>query len=322
MKTGSPEWYKSRRYRIGGSEIASVLEQNPYPGGGRADLYYLKRGIVAPSAPTPDMLRGIALEPVIAAHYQAAYPKQILVYPQKQHYRLKEYPFWTATPDGLINDMSLAEGEFHFGIAEFKCPRPETFRRIERDGISAMYILQCQWYLINSAWAFCELYIFNPVDWGETITYRVEPDAEIQAWQLREAKEFARCVKKGVYPDYPVETMTIKKHPVPGIANVEELPNAEEWQRVMGRLAEGRVALKGAQDFWDAAQGEAEVLMGEDILVQGYGGRISNPYVEGSLRLDEPLLKTKHPDLDLDEYRKQGKPHRQFRFTALNNKEK
>jgi len=315
MKTGSPEWYKARRFKLGGSEIASVLEQNPYPGGGRADLYYLKRGIVAPSAPTPDMLRGIALEPVIAAHYQAAYPKQILVYPQKQHYRLKEYPFWTATPDGLINDMSLAEGEFHFGIAEFKCPRPETFRRIERDGISAMYILQCQWYLINSAWAFCELYIFNPVDWGETITYRVEPDAEIQAWQLREAKEFARCVKKGVYPDYPVETMTIKKHPVPGIANVEELPNAEEWQRVMGLLGEAQTASQEADGVYATAQDTAKGLMPEFGIYQGFKGRIAYTMNEGRTTTDWKRLQATHPEIDLSSYETKGESYPMFRFT-------
>jgi len=307
MKPGSPEWYKARRFKLGGSEIASVLGLNPYQS--RSDLYYVKIGLAGPQVITADMRRGLEFEDDIARRYATETSRKLTRVRQMRH---PIHKWWAGTPD-----RAAVDEEGRTGIVEFKAPSARVFWRLERDGVPAMYITQCQWYLMQEQFKWCDLYLFC-LDAMERILIRFEPEPEIQEWMAAEAEKFVECVRTKTHPDYEVAPMTIKPRHKPELKLVE----GEDWQRAMGRLAEGRVALKGAQDFWDAAQGEAEVLMGEDILVQGYGGRISNPYVEGNLRLDETLLKTKHPDLDLDECRKQGKPHRQFRFTALNNKEK
>ena len=305
MKVGSPEWHKARRFKIGGSEIAMVLGLNPYDGGSRSDLYYRKIGLtLPPGEPTADMRRGIEQEAYIARKYASETSCKLRKGKRLTH---PDYAWWWGTPDRFAID-----GEGRPGIVEVKCPRPSVYWRYEREGVPAMYICQAHWYLMHPAIEWCDLYIYNIVDM-ERILLRFEPEPEIQAWMLAEAEKFVGHVRTETHPDYDVAPMEIKPRYKPEVKIVE----GEDWQRVMGRLSEGQTALKTAQEFWDAAKSEAETLMGDDALVQGYGGRIASSWVDGRVILDEKRLQAEHPELSLDDYRRQGKPYRQTRVTPL-----
>ena len=272
------------------------------------------------------MLRGLAFEDWIANKYAAETGCKFRKGLRLTH---PDYKWWWGTPDRFIDDEAMITVRnmvragmpehsamwklgYKGGIAEFKCPRPSVYWRYEREGVPAMYICQVQWYLMHPYFEWCDLYIYNIVDM-ERILIRFEPEPEIQLWMAAEAEKFVQCVRSKTHPDYDVAPMTITPRHKPEVRIVE----GEEWQRVMGKLIEGKPALDAAKEFYETAIDEAVAMMGEDGLVQGYGGRISAPWMDGRRTLDEKRLQAEHPELRLEDYKNQGNPYRRPRFTPL-----
>jgi putative phage-type endonuclease len=100
---GSSEWLRQRQQRIGGSEIASVLQVSPYKS--RLELWEEKVGIRETKSigHLPHVKRGVDAEPIARElcekRYGVTYTTPVIIHPT--------YPFIAASLDGLCDDHVL-----------------------------------------------------------------------------------------------------------------------------------------------------------------------------------------------------------------------
>lgn len=149
----STEWEELRKNKVGGSEVAAILDLNPYEDAYK--LWQYKTNRIKPKKVNAAMLRGAELEPdaleaikkeIKHSHIQpffAIHPK---------------YEFASASFDGVDLNNKF--------IVELKCPAKATnFKSVFTDGIPIYYYPQVQWQLMiaNELWGidkayFCSYY--------------------------------------------------------------------------------------------------------------------------------------------------------------------
>lgn len=100
------DWLKWRRGHIGASEAPAVLGIPCY-GLTARDIYDRKLGLVAESEPTPKMIIGNKMEPIIAELYCT---KTGATFDRQQvPLRSKDHPFMGATLDGITSEGRIVE---------------------------------------------------------------------------------------------------------------------------------------------------------------------------------------------------------------------
>lgn len=136
VEQGTSEWHRFRSEGVGGSEVATLLNANPYKDGTVDNLYKLKVGELSGKAENENMLRGKTWEPVVRDLYSdlfgwAVEPVCVID---------DEFPFMRASLDGLRSDDKL--------LVEIKCPRLHGQSKVAVEGVPPLYRAQVQYQLL------------------------------------------------------------------------------------------------------------------------------------------------------------------------------
>lgn len=138
------DWREYRKDYIGGSDIATILNMNPFRSS--LSLYLEKTGFATEEIEENEaMYWGTTLEEVVAQEFAKRTGKKVRR--SGFIYHSKEQPFAMANIDRMI------VGEKSF--LECKTTSQYNASKWENDEIPANYILQCQWYMYILGFEYC-----------------------------------------------------------------------------------------------------------------------------------------------------------------------
>ena len=155
----SPEWYQSRVGRIGCSRLGDVLAQGKGGAPSSTRRNYMMQllterltGKYEEGYQSPDMLRGIQLEPIARSEYEARTGHMVLLDGGKEHSTIKG---WGCSPDGLIFGEN--------GGIEIKCPNQSTHLDTVLNGtVKRDYLYQMTGGVVIYEKDFWDFVSFNP----------------------------------------------------------------------------------------------------------------------------------------------------------------
>lgn len=299
-------WLEERRKGIGGSDIPVILGLSPWKT--RRQLCEEKRGQRHDDPETPDMMRGKALESIVADLWFLKDEKAKKIY-DSDLLRHHEYPWMVANPDRVFIDEDT-----DFGVLEIKCPRLRKFNAIKRGGLPDYMIVQLQWYMTFSLFNHGAWAIFNAESW-ELLSFRVEPDPELQATMIEAGRKFWEFVKS----DAPAWEMDDADPPPP--LNLPQAPSDlvtrddPEWTRAVRAYREAREIREEGEILEEESKARILTLMESAPVVEGAGVRVYNTLSPGRKTLDKKLLEKELGDIS--RFEKQGRPFRSFRVYNL-----
>ncbi len=188
---GSPEWKENRKKRLGGSEVASVLELSPYKS--KRELWLEKTGRQEAEdiSNLPYVRRGVEAEPVARKIVEVIqgieYTTPVLV--------LKEHPWAAASLDGLATDH----------ILEIKTMGEEKHQDVYLDGsVPDYYMPQLQWNMLIAGVDKALFVSYRPENWTLFHTW-VKADAVFQRNAFAAAQEFWDSVLANDEPHDPFD---------------------------------------------------------------------------------------------------------------------
>lgn len=297
--TDRTDWLEKRRSGIGGSD-APVIVLGEHFGRTWTDLWMDKVGLAEPQTETPAMRRGKRLEDVAADLYTEQTGQKV-----RRVNRIisaDDYPFMLANVDRIITGTD--------DILEIKVPASHVIRKYRREGVPQGYQIQGQHYLKVLGRGAVVFGLYD-VEWDEVLVIRVERDEELISLMVDKEAEFWGYVQAGEAPPEP-EAPAVD---LPAVGGEVITMDSPDWARAIARLRESRTILEDAKAYEAGAQQEIKGLMdqaGADVA-EGAGARIYWRPQAGRRSLDKKALKKAHPDLNLDDFMKQGKPSRPFR---------
>lgn len=159
IEQGSEAWRLSRVGRVGCSRLGDVMAQGKGGAPSATRRNYMTElllerltGKYAEGYQSPDMLRGIQLEPRARSEYEARVGRMVLKESGKEHPTIKG---WGCSPDGII----VGEN----GGLEIKCPNGATHLDTFMNGtVKRDYILQITGGVIIYEKDFWDFVSFNP----------------------------------------------------------------------------------------------------------------------------------------------------------------
>jgi len=303
--TETKEWHEDRRKGIGGSDSPVILGVSPFKS--PYDLWREKIGEVEPTEPTPPMLRGKYLEPIIAQIYQERTGHALKVVDEPLVHSHVEV--MRANVDRLIEADDLP-GQ---GVLEIKAPGLKVFSKIKREGVPDYYLVQLQHYLEVADLDWGAFAILNAERW-EMLSFTVERDRELGQAIAGECADFwERYVVPGVPPEETLDlSEAAKMIPAPedGVRIIHL--DSDEWARAVAELREAREILEVAKELENDAKATITAMMGDLEAVEGGGARIYYRRQAGRKTLDTKRLKAELPEI-YERYVKPGKTTRVFR---------
>lgn len=140
------EWEYVRRYSIGGSEVAAVLQKSHFQS--RRTLYMEKKSLSIPDKKSIGLQHildyGHAVEDYVISYF--ANSVGAVVYPEHRMFAHREYPFITCNPDGILlfadGHLSLFEAktamwlkytDWKEGIPDYYEPQPRQYLEVLND---------------------------------------------------------------------------------------------------------------------------------------------------------------------------------------------
>jgi putative phage-type endonuclease len=131
-------WIRDRANYIGGSDVSSILERNPYST--PLQVWMRKKGLLPPIESSPIMDFGHYFEPILAAHFeQVTGLKTRQVHKTYQH---EEHGFLRANIDRMV----LASGSEPTAVLELKTTTSQRLKALDGE-IPQEWFLQIQHYL-------------------------------------------------------------------------------------------------------------------------------------------------------------------------------
>lgn len=285
-----------RRGYVGGSEIAAVLNLEPY--GCARRLWYLKTGA------TPDrefretgiMTVGKVMEDHIVA-----------LVSQKHGLKLRRRAPVVGMPhEGAHLDRHIvATDERGPGVLEIKCVGNETFRRWQFDGVAQGYVLQIQWYMYVTGWKWGILAAWNREHSGDgglrlfPFTY----DAELMELVSERVDRFWHSVEQRTAP--PI--LEARDHRCDGCqfgvtcrdeewANVGGDERRDDLVQIVQQYAEARAILKTAEEHKEQCQSRLANALGDTATA--YTGSYKISYApQECMRVDATALKLRFPEI-------------------------
>jgi putative phage-type endonuclease len=166
----TPEQIAKRKHSIGASEVAAILGISPWDK--PVDVWMRKVGLADEFAGNAATARGNYLERGLLAWLGDTVGLEFNPVESRAH---ADYPFITATPDGLAQD---ADGKLV--VAEVKSPGPRTAHHWGDgdDGAPVYYLAQVAQQMLVTGADYA--YLAGLVH-GELVHYRIERDAENDA---------------------------------------------------------------------------------------------------------------------------------------------
>lgn len=303
-------WHEERRKGIGGSEIADVMNLEPW--GCARKLWYDKRGMAPdyPMVDSPHMRRGREMESVIARIYIESNPIKIYSLTEPVAGVSKDYPYIRGNADRFIYPAHKNPKIKEPGILECKCPARNTFKTIQRDGLPYSWVLQLQEYLYVYDMGWGAYAILWAEGW-EFITFEVQRDDEMIGLILDACHDFWRKVENGPAPvQLGMEDSRCKRcNRIQTCYGLEDIPLPEYEKDYQDGskdmvLTTAYMDYKAADDIFKEAkefkEEQAEILktaMGERGKVQVAEGRIVYNAIS-SFRLDTKRLLASEPEVE------------------------
>lgn len=169
----TPEWLEYRKNGLGASDAPVIAGVSPWMT--PLQLWQEKTGTAPEREPNEWMARGIAMEPIARAAYEAetgnVVEPALAVHPQHDWLR--------ASLDGLSFDGDL--------VIEIKCPGRSKHNEAKEGHIPDVYWPQLQHQLMLAGATHLHYWSF---DGEEGVLIPVEPDSQYQEWLLAKEREF------------------------------------------------------------------------------------------------------------------------------------
>lgn len=189
MPQGSPEWLNWRKKGIGGSEIASVMNESKYKT--RYQLWLEKTGAVEPEDLSNNFAvnRGKTLEPIA---------REIINEQLKKNF----VPCLFQGDAEYMKYSSDGHDEASNELLEIKCLGEKNHQIvIDTKEVLPVYKAQCQWALLITGAPKIYFCSYNQSYPDPVTTVEVLPDLEYQNKLILEAAEFWQLVEKKVMPE-------------------------------------------------------------------------------------------------------------------------
>jgi putative phage-type endonuclease len=227
FEPGTPEWHEARK-GLGGSDIASVMDKNPYKSA--FTLYAEKTGLIDGNIePSMPMKMGTAFEPVIRDLFVKNNSEWLKVHETGTWASIDE-PRSVANPDGIIewDDGSL-------GVLEIK------FSRMYWDKLPEHYNLQVQHYLSVLGLKRGVVVAVAGGDWKE---FDVVRDDSLVETMKRRLEAFYGFLDTNTAPDYDGSESTYE--------TVRELSEGlQEGDIELGSLWANLLQAKSESEYWE-----------------------------------------------------------------------
>lgn len=279
-----------RKAGIGGSDVAALLNMDPYRTA--VDVWNEKLGNPAaersPQAKRA-LDRGARLEPIIRALYQqwcVEQGRQVKVMTNNVvMFRSTHCPWMVAHLDGTVDDVA----EPGLGVLECKHAGLALFATIKRDGLPYHWLLQVQHYLYVTGRTWADVAVLNSERW-ELLVVRVTADLSLQQAlvQLEAAFWHMHVLTKDPPPlvaaqsevPLPATTSSIQQMTDPVFANAVRL-----W-------LDATETEKAAEALKEAARTEMLAAIGRRLGVyEGAGVRVYYQQVSRAGRFDKEALR-------------------------------
>jgi putative phage-type endonuclease len=227
FEPGTPEWHEARK-GLGGSDIASVMDKNPYKSA--YTLFMEKTGLIDNNIePSMPMQLGTAFEPVIRELFEKNNSEWLKVHETGTWASIEE-PRSVANPDGIIewDDGSL-------GVLEIK------FSRMYWDKLPEHYNLQVQHYLSVLGLKRGVVVAVAGGDWKE---FDVVRDDSLIDTMKRRVEAFYGFLDTNTAPDYDGSESTYE--------TVRELSEGlQEGEIELGSLWANLLQAKSESEHWE-----------------------------------------------------------------------
>lgn len=303
------QWLEERRKGVGGSDSPVIAGVNPYKS--VKELWAEKLGLTSEVKATAPMKRGTALEPIIAKQYRQATGRKLKRVKAIQKHPNPQYSWMLANIDRLVQD-----DERGLGVLEIKAPGLRQYGNIERNGPRDIDMVQMQHYLavMGLMWAsFCAM---NAERW-EMVFYDVERDEGLINEIIARGANFWDMVQQQIEPTEEAPPIV----DLPAADGKVITMDSPEWSAAVEQLRTAR-ELKGEVDALEQdAKLKITSLMNGGEIAESEGFRVYYREQAGRKTFDKKALAKAHPEIDLSEYEKQGKPFRSFKPYFLRGEE-
>ena len=310
MITGSEEWHEWRKQGIGGSDAPVICGKSPFST--PYDLWRIKVGLDGPPVANAAMNRGNVYEGFVRTKYEAETGHECSD-PQPQVWSKCDYI--RANVDGILFNSRNP------GVLEIKCPGPGVIARIEREGLPDYYTIQMQHYLMVTGYSWGSFAIWDSL-WARLLpVFDIQEDKELQELILKNEQEFWGFVQRNEAPPQTVDEAFPDLPKIGGddkflnVEEIEDIGKKESWQRDIAAFGEARSMKNEAEEMEEIAKGDLKEKMESNKaeIIEGFGWCIHYKDQAGRKSLDKPALLRAHPDVNLDDFQKTGKPSKPFR---------
>ncbi len=330
---------EDRRTFLGGSDMGAILGVDPYKT--RLQLYEEKVGITLPFTGSRHTQRGNRLEDVAVEEFEQR--QSVRTNRVNKRWSHPVYPFIA----GRIDRRIIGRDE----IVEVKCPSLGSFSRIKRTGLHEGYIAQMQSYLGLTQRARGWWSVFCADQW-EAVDFPVDFDADLYNGMVDRAVSFWYDHVVPRVPPSPTQedAERIEIARVAGTQERYDMTGDVEFANAAKLLAEAKQLTAEGRLIEEEARTKLTALAGGRrgvFVTPDY--RISYTMQAGRSSFDEKALANVKPldrlkvvgvlaplfasggvifeelvkavgdgrcDVDLSEFRKQGKPFDVLRLTA------
>lgn len=163
------EWLQERMRGIGGSDAASVIGKNPWKT--NIQLWEEKTGKIKPQeiSQQPHVRYGTQAEEFLRALFCLDYPQYTLVYEPDTLLRDREYPFLTASLDGILTEKKTKRK----GILEIKTANIMTRQQMREweNRLPQQYYIQCLHYLMVTGYSYVILKAQKRISWKDPLQF-------------------------------------------------------------------------------------------------------------------------------------------------------
>jgi hypothetical protein len=314
---GKLDWLRSRQRGVGSSD-SPILAGLGYKKTA-LDLYYDKiLPVREDHGENPDFRRGHAYEPFAVRLFEMQRGIKCHM-PETEDERWQGFQVWHPfQAEQLFTDL---DGWCEDGwLLEIKAPRQAGFGRVQRDGPSDGYLIQCQQHIMvaNAArfmgreWNGCHLVTYAP-ETVEILIHDVLPDLESQIQITENAMRFMEHVTSRIPPSdwagAPVPVVKPPKEYTP-VDGPEWAAAIRDYQVATEMLANAERRQKATKEALRTSMRSAG-----HVKIQTPGGnRLSLTMQKGRKAFDERALMAAHPEIDLDQYKREGNPFEVFRI--------
>ncbi len=302
-------WLGWRSHGVGGSDVKALLGEDKYRS--LFQLWQEKVGLSYDEASESLMKmakRGHKLEPLAADEFTEETGMKVrrinkgLVHPDECR--------WRGTIDRRINDQGDGRGP---GTLEIKTVTQMAFRQILNKGARPGDVLQfhSNAAILGDSWG--GLFYLQPDTW-QTKWFPMEADPVIQEGIRDAIREFWPMVESKTPPAMDKKLDKVVKIPDSG-GEVGVLTD-DRFDLSFGDYEAAEAIIKEAEEMKKDARKVLELLMAEHGMpvAEGYGRKIFCRPQAGRSSFDKESFQHTHPEINLANFNKPGKPSTYFRI--------